>query len=165
MQELIPTLSDYLSIIGFLITVVTLVMMINIRGKLSKTLDKQQFLKDRNEILKNLAGIYDTVQVNEVAKWAVPQNSGCFDDFINALLEIQRDTAQLENYKFWSSDARRKIGDFSEVLSDYIHLIDDCSRPEPNGKKPKKYNDRARVELLEWLNRIIALLKKESTVL
>jgi hypothetical protein len=149
MDSMIANLNNWLGVIGFVLTLATLAMTLNIRGKLSKTVDKQQFLKEREEILKRLVECYNAI--------LTPSDQEPYQEI---LLLVQRNIEQLANYDIWAWSVKQKIHKFSDALSLYITAyVSGCSF------SGKRYYIRTEVDLLQELNKIIAMVKKESTVL
>jgi len=61
MNDIITNMDGWLGVIGFVMTIATLLMTLNIRGKIEQTLGKQRFAQQREDILENFASIRDDI--------------------------------------------------------------------------------------------------------
>ena len=106
MKEIIANLNNWLGVIGFVMTMATLFMTLNIRRRIEQTLGKQRFLQQREEVLGAFRDLraqsYKIVDREEETT------------FLHNLRAI---TLRLEHFKIWSFSERVPIHSLTKRLT------------------------------------------------
>jgi len=111
-------LGNWASIFGLVITMITLLAMLNIRGKIDRSLNKQRFLQQREKILAELFDIRAGIRGGD--------NAG-LDDL---LLHTRELMLQLANYRIWRFGDRLKFKQFISFISKAYNGDKQCTRKE-----------------------------------
>ncbi|MCL2531789.1 MAG: hypothetical protein FWE40_06500 [Oscillospiraceae bacterium] len=129
-------LGNWASILGLIITVLTLLMMLNIRGKIDRSLGKQRFLQQREGLLAELTEI----------RTCVRENADC--DLDEHLLHLRELLLQLVNYRIWRIGDRLKL---RQIISSLTKTY--------NGQKRT-----GRKAYVMYIDEVIAMVKAQAEV-
>ena len=145
-DSFVAHVSDWLSIAGFFITLVTLFMTLNIRGKIEQTMRRQRFQQQGDRIYLKLKRIRDEVhQSNEydkpVRKFPSP-----------TLLCLRELTLQLIYFKLWNRSEHQRMRRF-------VHQLEQAASPKAAFPLPKKYTAK---DLIMGLDEIIAIVESRK---
>ena len=130
---------DWITLLGFIITLFTLTMTLNIRGKIERSLGKQRFLQQREKLLQ---------QLNVIRAGILRPDE---TDRLDArLLDLRALSLQLKHYSIWHMDDQRKLNRFIKYVAGAYNM--------DNGKSPKVK------ELVMRIDEIVAIVKAQSEV-
>ena len=107
------------SILGFFIALFTLVAALNIRGKIDRSLGKQRFLQQKENVLGQLMDIRARIRSNEEMM--------NLDDLLLHLRELM---LQLTNYRIWRASDKLKLKRYIDHISKAYNGQKQCSRKE-----------------------------------
>jgi len=139
---MIQNIVNWVCIFSFAITLVTLLMTMNIRGKIDRTLGKQRFLQQRGKIVADFTAIRGGVlRADENDRQAVEP----------LLLELRALALQLSHFHIWYWKDLRKLKQFIRFMSQ-AYMPD-----KPGGKIAGK-------ELVMRVDEIVAIVKAQAEV-
>ena len=118
---MLDNIGSVASIIGLGITLITLCMMLNIRGKIDRSLGKQRFLQQRNRILIELTEIRAAIRCIE---------GGDRAGLDELLLKLRELLLQLEHYRIWRPSDRLKLRQYTQFISKAYNGQKQCSCKE-----------------------------------
>jgi len=101
---MLQTVANWLCIFGFAITLVTLLMTVNIRGKIERSLGKQRFLQQRATIVSEFTAVRNRIKGGEKMD-------------SEALEELRALLLQLTHYRIWHMSERMQMKKFIGFLS------------------------------------------------
>ena len=104
---MLQTMGSWASIICLVITVFTLLMTLNIRGKIDRSLGKQRFLQQREKIVAEF----------NTARMKLKYAEGDEQAVSASLLELRAMTLQLDHYRIWRSKDWLKLRKFIKFFS------------------------------------------------
>ena len=116
MNEIIANVNNWLGIIGFIITLATLLMTLNIRGRIEQTLGKQRYIEQRDIILSKLQ------QIRTRLNGEIDKNRNCLADDMppSIFLDLRALILQLKRFKVWRKSDREELDRFIATLSSLI---------------------------------------------
>ena len=139
---MIQHIANWACIIGFGITIITLLMTLNIRGKIDRSLGKQRFLQQRERI------VADFTAVRNKLKYTEEDDSQARDA---CLLDLRALSLQLDHYRIWRLNDRLKLRQFIRFMSKAY--MPDNPKVKISGK-----------ELVMRVDEIVAVVKAQAEV-
>jgi len=139
---MIQNVVNWVCIFSFAITLVTLLMTLNIRGKIDRTLGKQRFLQQRQRIVADFLAARDSVlRVDENDRQAMEP----------LLLELRALALQLSHFHIWRWQDRG-------MLQKFIRFMSQAYMPDkPGGKISAK-------QLVMRVDEVVAIVKAQAEV-
>ena len=143
MQEsFITIIANWTSILGFLISVGTLLMALNIRKKVEQSLRRKQFQQQRGRILMNIkqirSEIYEAQEYDRLIK----------DYPSQTILSMREQVLQLVYFRLWRRGEEQHMQRFAKLLEEATAAV-----------KPKKYTAK---DMLMALDEIIAIVESHA---
>jgi len=129
-------LGNWASILGLIITIITLFMMLNIRAKIDRSLGKQRFLQQRENLTAELMTIRKSVH----------EDPSCNLD--DELLHLREIMLQLVNYRIWRMGDRMKL---KQIIASLTKTY--------NGQKRT-----SRKAYVMYIDEVIAMVKAQAEV-
>lgn len=109
-DSVLSIVGSWASILGFFITIGTLLMAVNIKKKIEQSLRRKQYQQQRGRILLNIKeirdGIYDAQEYNRLVKEYPCQT----------ILNIRELVLQLYYFKLWRWGEERRMLEFMKLL-------------------------------------------------
>jgi len=139
---MIQHIANWACIIGFCITIFTLLTTLNIRGKVDRSLGKQRFLQQREKIVADVTALR--------RKIAYAGGDGA-QDMDAILLELRTLAMQLTHFHIWRWQDRRKLKQFIRYMSE-AYMPD-----KPGAKSSAK-------ALIMRIDELVALVKAQAEV-
>ena len=118
---MLDNIGSVASIIGLGITLITLCMMLNIRGKIDRSLGKQRFLQQRNRIVMELTELRAPLRGME---------GGDREGLDELLLKLRELLLQLGHYRIWRPSDRLKLKQYTQFISKAYNGQKQCSCKE-----------------------------------
>jgi len=119
-MQALDYLGSWASILGLIITIITLLMMLNIRSKIDRSLGRHRFLEQRETIITELNELRESIR--------------CGGDYGNELdellLRLRELLLQLANYRIWRISDRVRLEQSIRFLSKTYNGQKKCSCKE-----------------------------------
>ena len=145
MKEVIDTylasVNNWLGVIGFVMTMATLVMTLNIRGKIAQTLGKQRFLQQREELISSFENIRMKIADLDAEGERSKTNVHISAAYI---LDLRALTLRLAHLKIWKLADRLVFLRFIRRIAPKMHI--------------------SGVELVMRIDEIIAIVESQAVV-
>jgi len=139
---MIQTIANWVCLLSFAITLVTLLTTLNIRGKIDRSLGKQRFLQQREKIVADFTAMRRGVlQTDEGDRQAMEA----------FLLDLRALALQLSHFHIWHPADRRKVQQF-------IRFMSQAYMPDKPGEKVSGK------ELAMRVDEIVAIVKAQAEV-
>jgi len=136
------TFVNWICVIGFAFTLITLLTTLNIRGKIDRSLGKQRFLQQREKIIAEFNAVRQKVKYAD----------GADDQARDALLLDLRTLAlTLSHFHIW------RLGDRLR-LARFIRFVSQAFMPDKPGAKT------CAKELIMRVDEVIAMVKAQAEV-
>ena len=129
-------LGNWASILGLIITIITLLMMLNIRGKIDRSLGKQRFMQQRENLLAEISAI----------RKCIYEDAAC--DLDEHLLHLRELLLQLVNYRIWRMSDRLKL---KQIITSLTKTY--------NGQKRT-----SRKAYVMYIDEVIAMVKAQAEI-
>ena len=133
-MQALDYLGNWASILGLIITIITLLMMLNIRGKIDRSLGRQRFLQQRESLLAQLTTI----------RQCIYEDTNCNLD--DELLHLRELMLQLVHYRIWRLSDRYK---FKQIIGSLTKTY--------NGQKRT-----SRKAYVMYIDEVIAMVKAQA---
>ncbi|MCL2195237.1 MAG: hypothetical protein FWB76_04730 [Oscillospiraceae bacterium] len=112
-------LGNWASVLGLIITVITLLMMLNIRSKIDRSLGKHRFMEQRDVIITELNELREAIRCG-----------GDYGQLDEQLLRLRELLLQLANYRIWRPSDRVRLEQHIRFLSKTYNGEKKCSCKE-----------------------------------
>jgi len=137
-NDCLAVINNWLGVIGFIFTLVTLLIALAMPGKLVRAMNKQKFLLERTEIIKKLSKCCIDIK-EQMGRRNEPDNR---EKRWRILIRAQRQVQKLRSYEIWVKPVDLKIKSFYGALSEYTdHVSPD--NDGANGNCANGLNDSA----------------------
>jgi len=135
------TFFNWINVFAFAFTLITLLMTLNIRGKIDRSLGKQRFLQQRERIVADFTAVRNKLKLAGEDEQA---RDVC-------LLDLRALSLQLDHFRIWRWNDRLK-------LKQFIRFMSKAYMPEsPKAKITGK-------ELIMRVDEIVAIIKSQPEV-
>lgn len=139
---MLENLNEILGIVGFVITVITLILALRIQKKMKKTTDKQQFLRDKDSTVKELNEF--SVVINE--------NKILYNDIQVILRKIQATMEQIIILDIWNRSDKKIMKAFINLTTECINEMDSYSYNPLTAKSQNETSKAARLCVYNYIN-------------
>jgi hypothetical protein len=139
---MIQHVANWACVIGFGITIITLLTTLNIRGKIDRSLGKQRFLQQREKIVADFGA------ARQRAKYADGADVQARDAL---LLDLRTLALQLSHFHIWRLGDRLKLRRF-------IRFVSRAYMPDKPGAKASAK------ELVMRVDEVVAIVKAQAEV-
>ena len=173
-------IGDIITIISFVITILTLFTTLGIKRKIEGTVDKHQYVRERDIYIKKLKSYYNQINQNDIV----------YSSILIILREIYQITEQICSYKLWKKEdliifeeLKRKtelmlkeIDSYSDIYGflqdDNLYCKYSYSTIQKMLKNAQNYiiqdtviTEKFKNEYCQILSKVISILVKESKIL
>jgi len=115
----LASFNNWLGVIGFILTLITLAMTLNIRGKIEQTLGKQRFLQQREELISSFKNIRLKIADLDAEGERRKENVHISTAYV---LDLRALTLRLTHLKIWKLADRLVFWRFIRRIAPKMHI-------------------------------------------